>query len=131
MKRKIDPTYAKKLLDPRWANRRAEILERDGHACTRCGVTAKHPEEPHRWLEVHHLWYRGAPWEAPDEALTTLCDYCHELTHERPDIGPPKYAASQWGDSLNYERRIGDAMLAEREAWPLEEKPEPNWPHDP
>jgi hypothetical protein len=28
-------------------------------------------------MQVHHRWYQGRLWEAPDEALVTLCATCH------------------------------------------------------
>ena len=62
--------YAEKLKDPRWQRRRLEILERDDFSCQACGAEDK-------TLHVHHKWYVGEPWEAPDEALETLCEPCH------------------------------------------------------
>ncbi len=65
--------YRDKLNDPRWKKKRAQILERDGNACTECDST-KAP------LEVHHKYYVPAvePWDYPDEALQTLCEGCHD-----------------------------------------------------
>lgn len=63
--------YSKKLLDPRWQRRRLEILQRDNWQCQIC-----HNEEA--TLNVHHRWYVGEPWEAPDAALVTLCEDCHK-----------------------------------------------------
>lgn len=73
-------TYQKKLRDPRWRSRRQEILRRDDHQCQGCG-------ESDAQLHVHHIWYKGEPWEAPDKALVTLCDTCHAWEHaEREDV---------------------------------------------
>lgn len=63
--------YAEKLLDPRWQKKRRRILKRDKFSCRRCLIG---PGPYH----VHHRWYRGEPWEAPDYALETLCEVCHE-----------------------------------------------------
>jgi hypothetical protein len=63
-------TYSEKLQDPRWQKRRAEILERDRSTCTLCQKTDGE-------MHVDHLWYEGQPWEAPDEALRTVCAQCH------------------------------------------------------
>lgn len=55
---------------------RKDVLERDNHACVRCG------SDQH--LEVHHI----APWsEFPELRLMTnngetLCNACHALEHE-------------------------------------------------
>lgn len=72
--------YSEKLRDPRWQKRRLETMERDDWACRSCRDKTKP-------LHVHHLWYEGEPWEAPDEALVTLCEDCHEEeTFERPEV---------------------------------------------
>lgn len=65
------PTYSEKLKDPRWQKRRLHILERDQWACQRCFGTED-------TLHVHHRWYHGEPWDAPEEALETLCVDCHD-----------------------------------------------------
>lgn len=65
------PSYAEKLRDPRWQRRRLEIFQRDDWRCQSCGDRTK-------TLCVHHRWYEGEPWEAPDAALLTLCEECHE-----------------------------------------------------
>jgi hypothetical protein len=70
-------TYDGKLKDPRWQKRRLEIFQRDGWRCGRC-------DNSEQTLHVHHRWYEGEPWEAPDEALVTLCEDCHsEETESR------------------------------------------------
>ena len=68
--------YADKLKDPRWQQRRLRILERDYWTCRQCGEASKH-------LHVHHRYYVPGkePWEAPDEALMTLCEDCHKGVH--------------------------------------------------
>ena len=64
--------YREKLMDPRWQKRRLQVLERDGWTCGVCGDTET-------TLHVHHRWYEGGdPWDAPDEALVTMCKECHE-----------------------------------------------------
>ena len=67
--------YAKKLTSPKWQRKRLEIMERDGWKCVRCGDG----ESP---LHVHHMAYKGDPWECPSEQLITLCDRCHEKGHK-------------------------------------------------
>lgn len=73
-------SYSEKLRDPRWQRRRLTILERDGWECQSCGNDSDS-------LHVHHRWYerRVEPWDAPDEALTTLCASCHGLEYECRD----------------------------------------------
>ena len=66
-------SYYEKLKDPRWQQKRLEILERDEWKCQWCGsVTSE--------LHVHHLVYRKGeePWESPNQDLLTLCHSCHK-----------------------------------------------------
>ena len=64
-------SYKTKLKDPRWQKRRLEILKRDDFRCLLCGSRDK-------TLHVHHRMYFGDPWEAPDWALETHCEECHD-----------------------------------------------------
>jgi len=67
-------TYQELLKDPRWDNKRKEILKRDNWTCQVCNVT-------HTEMHVHHLWYedhKPPPWEYENDALITLCHECHE-----------------------------------------------------
>ncbi len=64
-------TYKEKLRDPRWQRRRLEAMQRDGFTCARCRTQNK-------ILNVNHLVYVGDPWDAPIEALETLCEDCHQ-----------------------------------------------------
>lgn len=69
-------TYAGKLKDSRWLEKRKEVLELDGNRCRRC-LTKQN-------LQVHHKVYiSGAePWQYPDEFLITLCADCHKKEEE-------------------------------------------------
>lgn len=62
--------YAEKLRDPRWQRLRLEVMQRDGFTCCRC-------RSANKILNVNHLVYSGEPWDAPIEALETLCEVCH------------------------------------------------------
>ena len=69
--------FAKKYKDPRWQKKRLEVFERDEFTCQRC-YDQGDPPTP---LHVHHKFYRKwgtSPWDYPLEALTTLCELCHE-----------------------------------------------------
>lgn len=72
-------TYAEKLEDVRWRERRKQIIQRDNNRCRNC--SSEHD------LEVHHRWYiPGAePWDHPDQCLLTLCECCHKSCHASPD----------------------------------------------
>jgi len=63
-------TDSERLRDPRWQRRRMEVMKRDGFMCCRCRSADK-------TLNVNHLSYAGDPWDAPNEALETLCEDCH------------------------------------------------------
>ncbi len=63
--------YSDKLKDPRWQRLRLEVMNRDDFTCRSCNDRAS-------TLNVHHKQYSGNPWDAPLEALETLCELCHE-----------------------------------------------------
>lgn len=70
--RAMRKTYSEKLQDPRWQKKRLEILERDCWQCVYC-------QDKESTLHVHHLKYKGAPYEADNADLETVCKYCHRL----------------------------------------------------
>jgi hypothetical protein len=63
-------TYIEKLKNPRWQRKRLKILERDNFACQFCG-------DKETELHIHHLKYKGEPWDVEDEFLKTVCKDCH------------------------------------------------------
>ena len=48
-------------------------MRRDGGRCRVCSS----PDA----LHVHHILYDGLAWQAPDNALISLCEKCHERAH--------------------------------------------------
>lgn len=64
-------TYSEKLRSPKWQKRRLEIMSRDKFACKYC-------KDKETQLNVHHSKYEGAPWEAEDIYLETVCEHCHK-----------------------------------------------------
>lgn len=66
-------SYAEKLLDPRWQQKRLGIFNRDSWTCKRCSSTDK-------TLHVHHIFYfkDTDPWDIEDGFLITLCEDCHK-----------------------------------------------------
>ncbi len=76
--------YAEKLKDPKWKDKRLEILKRDGYLCLCCHFN--HKVQPYK-LHVHHLRYlpNREPWEYRDEDLITLCYDCHKMAHMLPE----------------------------------------------
>ena len=85
--------YQNLLKDPRWIEKRNEILTRDENRCQFCGARNK-------YLHIHHKDYINGflPWEYPDCMLVTLCEDCHNLIHQECyDIGV------SIGDVFHYE----------------------------
>jgi hypothetical protein len=68
------PRYRDKLKDRRWAERKADYYEHHPRECVICGAP---------WVELHHIRYRGEPWDAPDEDLVPLCRRHHKQIHRR------------------------------------------------
>lgn len=64
-------TYSSKLRNPKWQKKRLEILNRDEFTCRLC-------TDKETTLNVHHLEYKGNPWDVPNTSLITLCEHCHE-----------------------------------------------------
>lgn len=66
-------TYREKLKNPKWQRKRLEIFQRDKFRCQHC-------RSKEATLHVHHIYYtpNTDPWDYPDEALVTLCEFCHE-----------------------------------------------------
>ena len=67
-------TYAEKLLDPRWQQKRLRVLERDKFTCQLCN-------DAETTLHIHHFFYISGyePWDYKDEDLITYCKHCHSL----------------------------------------------------
>lgn len=61
--------YQAYLGSARWAELRAQALDRDGHACRFCNRTDH--------LQVHHRRYPERWGDETVEDLTTICTACH------------------------------------------------------
>lgn len=76
---------------------RQEILERDGNACVRCGVSASDEETE---LTIHHIVPVSDDGSAEPENLATLCSDCHSTTHDEYGSGEVFYSTNtgfwQW-----------------------------------
>ncbi len=70
--------YSEKLKDPRWLQKRFRILERDDYKCRDCGDG--------EFLNVHHCYYKGEPWDVEDDLLLTLCENCHAIRQDFEDM---------------------------------------------
>ena len=76
-------SYEDLLRDPRWFERRRQVLEERGEECDVCGIeNAAALRRDGCSLNVHHIRYCGPPWESPDEDLQILCLVCHADAHD-------------------------------------------------
>lgn len=62
---------------PKWQEKKASIIARDGWICQRCYEDCR---KTGKTVHVHHGYYRrnADPWEYPEDTLFTLCEDCHE-----------------------------------------------------
>lgn len=72
-------TYKEQLLDPRWKDKRRNILKDDNFTCQYCGAKNK-------ILDVHHIEYKGKAWDANEDKLITLCRACHFIHHQSHNL---------------------------------------------
>ena len=104
-------SFADMLQTQEWIDKRKKIIMRDKNKCRNCGVFPTDTEEDifgnfqfHFWfinddldirvakrpyhLEVFHKYYiiNRLPWEFNDDALITLCQYCHEDFHKKNNL---------------------------------------------
>ncbi len=99
-------SYAERLKDPRWQQKRLRIMDRDGWQCIAC-----HSKE--KTLNVHHTRYvQGRmPWEYADEELHTLCQDCHADEHGK---GKKAIEAAEAAARAERERVYRETMRLER-----------------
>lgn len=71
--------YFQKLKDPRWQKLRLEVFNRDEFRCKNCG-------DDDKTLNVHHISYKGEPWDQHIDLLVTLCENCHKYESENIKI---------------------------------------------
>lgn len=83
--RRKPSSYPDLLNTEEWRNKRLKIIKRDNCRCVYCGNRFN--------LHVHHKYYSAYPngvlvdpWNYPDDALITLCSYCHQRVHTRKKI---------------------------------------------
>ena len=81
-------TYSQKLQSPKWQIKRLKILERDNFTCVCCG-------DKETTLHVHHLEYKGNPWEVNDDKLITTCKHCHKAIEHYKIAWLPCYKISK------------------------------------
>lgn len=85
IQREKPSSYSDLLKTEEWRNKRLKIIKRDNCRCVYCGNRFH--------LHVHHKYYSAYPngvlvdpWNYPDDALITLCSYCHQRVHARKKI---------------------------------------------
>jgi len=74
-------TYWEKLQDPRWQQKRLEVMKEKDFHCELCGTNEI-------TLNVHHKEYfkDKEPWEYNNSQLSVLCKICHESLHDVFDL---------------------------------------------
>jgi len=72
-------SYAKKLKDPRWKEKRERVIKLFGRTCCGCRKNKKK-------VNVHHLKYINDPWDVEDSDLIVLCEDCHKEIHAAGEI---------------------------------------------
>ena len=77
--------FRKQYKDPRWLEKRKEVLDAKGYTCIKC--------ERHDNLQAHHLTYiceNGVwrnVWDYPLDNFVVLCEKCHKEVNQ--DITNP------------------------------------------
>lgn len=73
--------YKNQYQHPNWQKKRLEILNRDNFTCQSCN-------EKQKMLYVHHKFYlKGQDvWDYPDYFFVTLCEECHDYSHQCIEI---------------------------------------------
>jgi 5-methylcytosine-specific restriction endonuclease McrA len=90
---------------------RKEIIERDGHKCTRCGSTET--------LHVHHI----VPWKASEELrfepsnVITLCDACHAIIEPKLPKITEAWNKGKKGIYSEETKKIWSEQRKGRRAW--------------
>jgi len=90
------------------ANIRADVLDRDGHECLRCGSTEN--------LEVHHIVPHSQGGEDKVQNLATLCHDCHnDATLARSSDGGvvPAYPSGEFEAWLENDLNICGARTTD------------------
>lgn len=88
------------LLDPRWLAYRERIFDDRGGECEACGITdRKALRTQGSSLQVHHMRYRGNPWDARPKDVQLLCRTCHMDIHDtRREAAAVRRTKRTWTD---------------------------------
>lgn len=99
-------SYADKLRDRRWQNKRDLVKSRAGYRCQDCGSTKN--------LEVHHCYYQYGkePWEYPLDTLRCLCRDCHEKRGRLETVLRAKFADLRFNELEVLKKLISYSILA-------------------
>lgn len=94
-------TYAEKLQNPKWQEKRLRIMDRDKFQCQTCGSQSKN-------LNVHHRFYiKGRePWEYGDETLETLCRDCHEIVSKAQEYLKEFFGQTESIDLVHFVNKL-------------------------
>lgn len=101
----VRKTYAEKLKDPRWLEKRTDVLNEHGLFCEKCGEAGVE-------LHVHHNSYfkNREPWQYQNNQFSVLCDCCHQDYHDSFD--PLLYVISMIGVDSRETRTVIAVLIA-------------------
>ncbi len=105
----IKMQYWQQLKDPRWQQKRLEILKRANFSCECC---SDKPEG--EALEIHHKYYQKGlmAWEYPNNSLACFCHGCHESTAEYERVLLASISPKESGNLLDLACAINEAVKA-------------------
>lgn len=65
---------------------RVQVLIRDAFKCRNCGWSGDdiRPEDPRRYVELHHIQHHANRGSNNPNNLVTLCNVCHDSVHRDP-----------------------------------------------
>jgi hypothetical protein len=71
---------------------RVAVLQRDKFSCVQCGWSRSmlSPDDPRRFLELHHKVLHRDKGENTEENLETLCNVHHDLVHKQLRTSAPR-----------------------------------------
>lgn len=101
--------YSEAYNHPLWQKKRLEVMERAGFKCEMCG-------DADSQLYVHHHYYvaKRKPWEYESDALSVLCEYCHDFEHDWNACGWSTTAAPPMSF---WELRLLGSLVEQRDDW--------------
>lgn len=90
--------YEAYIKSDKWREKKARRMAMDGFKCVSCGTYGTMGNA----LIVHHLGYQHLGEEDVGKDLATLCQVCHERTHNLLRRVQDENGYRGWGADYNY-----------------------------